>query len=276
LKNFYQKDRADQFRILITVFAVLTVLIVLSPGITAAKDRSRVLFISSYHPGFPTFFQQVEGIKTAFEGQDILLDIEFMDTKRFPEPVNREFFQTSLTYKLDHTDPYDVVLVGDDNAFVFALEQQAKLFKEKPIVFLGVNNIDRALEQNANPNVSGVVEAVSLEDTIRLMIKLRPAATEIVALVDNTPSGQGDLKSFYQAAKGFRSHKFSDISLADMAWPEFFDTLTGIGKQSVVLLLSAYKDKNNTTLVRTFFDHIDLINGCAVQDPANRAEQQVK
>ncbi len=235
-------------RLWYAVFRIIVALFILY-GCSLASEPKKVLYISSYHPGFPTFFQQVDGIKMIFEKNDIRLDIEFMDTKRFPERMNWELFQKLLTYKLEQTDSYDVIMVADDNALLFAIEQQTKLFNGKPIIFLGVNNIDRALEQNKNFQITGVVESVSMEETIGLMIKLRPKADKIIALVDNTPSGQSDLKLFYQLAKKFISYKFSDISLAKMPWPEFISALDDIKEDSSVLLLSAYQDINKKTLL---------------------------
>lgn len=221
----------------------------LHTGAAIANQPHRVLLLSSYHPGFPTFFQQVDGVKSVFTGKEILLDIEFMDTKRYPGLINRENFEKLLSYKLKKNAPYDVILVADDNAFLFALDQQDRLFKDQPIVFLGVNNVDLAIKQNSNPQITGVVEAVSMKDTIELMIKLRPESKNIIAIVDNTPSGQGDLKLFYQIEKEIRTHRFKDIALSDMTWSEFYGQLQGLSTEDAVLLLSAYKDKNNTTFL---------------------------
>ncbi|MCP4112125.1 MAG: hypothetical protein GY749_42455 [Desulfobacteraceae bacterium] len=49
------------------------------------------------------------------------------------------------------------------------VKYQEELFAGLPIIFSGVNNIDTALEQNANPKVTEVVEAVSMLDTLRLI-----------------------------------------------------------------------------------------------------------
>lgn len=237
--------RFDRHKIWV-IWSVLIVLVTLfSLSNTAiAGDKNSVLYISSYHPGFPTFFQQIDGVKSVF-GESILLDIEFMDTKRYPQKENWRIFHDTLTYKLGSENTYDVIMVADDNALVYALEQQDQLFHDKPIVFLGVNNIHRALDQNKNPNMTGVVESVSMEDTIKLMIKLRPKSSQIVALVDGTVSGQGDLKLFYQVAKEVSSHDFKDLSLAKMTWPDFLKSVGDLGEESAVLLLSAYKDQNN-------------------------------
>ena len=63
-------------------------------------EDKRVLMISSYGPSFRTFFQQIEGVKKAFEEYPISLDIEFMDTKRFYTEENLDNFLRSLQYKL--------------------------------------------------------------------------------------------------------------------------------------------------------------------------------
>ncbi|MCG8620129.1 MAG: PAS domain S-box protein [Desulfobacterales bacterium] len=224
---------------------------ILMQGAALAGGGFRVLYISSYHPGFPTFFQQVEGIRSVFETENILLDIEFMDTKRFPEPESWEMFRRHLKYKLHRSVGYDAVIIADDNALVFTLAHQDQLFRGIPVVFLGVNNIDLALAQNRNPKVTGVVEAVSMADTISLMTRLRPKAKRIVALVDNTPSGQGDLKRFYATAKEFPTLDFSALSLAEMTWDAFSSALGQLDDTAAVLLLSAYRDKAGT---RVLFD----------------------
>lgn len=233
------------------------------PVSSIAEHQKRVLFISSYHPGFPTFFQQVNGIKSILRKNDILLDIEHMDTKRFPHKEQWTIFKSTLRYKLNHTEPYDALIVADDNALIFAIEQQNKLFKDMPIVFMGINNIEKAIEQNNNPQITGVVEAVSMIETIELMIALCPKAERIAAIVDNTPSGQSDLETFYKTSKTFKSHEFSEISLAGNTWSEFLTSLTSIDDKSAILLLSAYKDKNNTTY--TFEESLEKIRKATKQ-----------
>ena len=52
------------------------------------EPHKRVLFLSSYHPGFPTFFSQVDGLRKGlaekgFNEKNLILDIEFLDAKRF-------------------------------------------------------------------------------------------------------------------------------------------------------------------------------------------------
>ncbi len=240
------------YRNIIRVGLVVILFFLLLAGASkkaSAEPSERVLFISSYHPGFPTFFQQIEGIKSTFSTQSIVLDIEFLDSKRFYDKTNLSNFHDSLSYKLSGIPAYDLILTADDNALTFAIKHQEELFAGLPIIFFGVNNIDTALEQNGNPKVTGVVEAVSMLDTLRLIRRLHPDTKNITALVDGAPSGQGDLKTFYRLGAKLDNIDLGEISLLDLSFDEFADQLRLTPENTNILLLSAYRDKNGKSLL---------------------------
>lgn len=209
----------------------------------------RVLLISSYHPGFPTFFRQIEGVRSVFtKVENIRLDIEFMDSKRFGEEAGRKFILDILTAKLEKLPPYDAIMVADDNALTFVLDHQVQLFTDLPIVFFGINNYEKAVQLNSNLLVTGVIESVSMAETIELMLKLRPKAKEVVAIGDSTASGLADLEHFATMQEAFPAHPFRVLSLADYTFSEFGKQLAKIDDTSAVLLLSAFVDKEGTRL----------------------------
>lgn len=228
---------------------VCLLLTILPQTIKAEEYRHRVLFLSSYHPGFPTFFQQIEGLNAIFTGDSIFLDIEFMDTKRFSGQVNLDTFKSLLSNKLKHLPPYDILITGDDNALKFALEHQESLFARIPIVFFGVNNVAFALQQNSNPQVTGVIEAVSMQETLQLITRLHPKTKQIYALVDETPSGQGDLKTFYSFQKELAPVTLTHLSLGEQTFEEFSERLKTFKKEEIALLLSAYHDNEGKNLL---------------------------
>ena len=241
---------------LTAIFLILVAMGIFAP-MTAAGTSKRVLFISSYHPAFPTFPQQTEGLRSVFQESGVLLDIEFMDSKRFFTRESQDHFLGALTYKLANLPPYDVVLTGDDNALLFVLAHHKTLFKTMPIIFFGVNNVKLALEQNANPSITGVVESVSMPETIALMRRLQPGLEKITALVDGTPSGQADLNTFYGISGRFAPVRFEDLSLATLSFEEFSARLRQLDPKNAVLLLSAYRDKSGHAL--QFHESLELI-----------------
>jgi len=223
----------------------------------AGSEPARVLLISSYHPGFPTFFQQVHGIKSVFTEKEILLDVEFMDKKRFSDAKNEALFLELLSYKLNSTKPYNAIMAADDDALLFLLKHKANLFLAQPAVFLGVNNIARARELNGSKGITGVIEAVSMKETVQMMLTLLPKTKTVLALVDTTPSSVGDLSTFQTLSAEFPQVTFAELSLGDHSYAEFADALQNIGSETAVLLLSAYVDKEGNRML--FGDSLRLI-----------------
>ena len=98
----------------------------------AAEGESRVLFISSYSYAWDQVRMQIDGIRAEL-GDDIVLDYEFMDTKRVATEEAIQLFYDGLAYRLSMVEPYDAVILGDDAALKFALEYQDELFKGIPL-----------------------------------------------------------------------------------------------------------------------------------------------
>lgn len=229
------------------VFLLLGIAFHATPSCSYAAASRNVLLISSYHPGFPTFFDQIEGIKSVLKPADVKLDVEFMDSKRFNTPDNLTLFYELLKLKLSKLPPYDVIITSDDNALSFALRYRDTLFPNTPIVFCGVNNEAMAHSMVTDPMVTGVIESVSMQDTIDLIWKLRPDAGTMYAIVDETPSGQGDLATYRSMQSHYPGKTLAVLSLTDMTWDELGRKLESIPESSGLLLLSAYRDKNGVS-----------------------------
>ncbi len=232
---------------------VVLITIWLAPVASAnGSQAQRALLINSYDPSFPTFFKQIDGIKHGFlesgySQETLTLDIEFMDTKRYAGAENVERFRRSLAFKLDGRKPYDLILVSDDNALVFALEHQDDLLAGRPIVFLGINNVRLAKELATNPDVTGVVEAISLEDTLEIIELLHPGSDELYVVVAANRSSRANLARF-QARKGALKRMTGKIlALDDLSYAELAARMKAIPETSAVLLFGAYRDREGKT-----------------------------
>lgn len=212
----------------------------------AKTDSKRVLLIHSYNYGFPTTANMIRGVHTVFDTCNIKVDIEFMDWKRLPIEQNTASFFNSILMKIKNTKPYDAIITSDDVALIFALKNQEDLFKNKPIIFSGVNNNLLALQQNKNNWVTGVAESVSMKENIDLMIHLFPESKKMYCIADNTLTGQSDLKLFESYTNQYPNHEFEIIDLKKITFKDLPQSLKSIPETSPVLLISAYNDKNNT------------------------------
>ncbi len=226
---------------LLILFSLIFLLVFFaSTGLSAER---KVLLINSYHPGFPTFFDQIEGLKSVLGPAGVHLDVEFMDSKRFMNEKNISAFKELLAMKLSELGRYNVIVTSDDNALNFALENRNKLFPDIPVVFCGVNNQSKARSLNNNDDFTGVIEAVSMEETIASITNIFPNINKIYSIVDSTPSGQADLSVMNQLLDKFPAIEFEELSLKHMSWAELGDALSSLSADSAVLLLSAYRDK---------------------------------
>ena len=213
----------------------------------SAQEHKTVLLISSYNSRFPTYFQQINGIKSILDTADVHLDVEFLDSKRFAYPEIYNLFYETIKYKLTNSIKYDAILTADDDAFNFVLQYEDELFENIPIVFFGVNNVEKVL-QISNPNVTGVVEAVSMKETIKLMINLFPETGSVYCITDGTSSGQADLKLYRQISTQLSGTAFKEIDLSQLSFSEYKIRLKTIPSNAPVLLLSAYHDKMHNTI----------------------------
>jgi len=219
--------------------------------------NKEVLLITSYHPTFPTFSEQIGGIDSVFKKYGVKFQVVTMDTKNYTNPENVNNFKNSLACKLNEHNKFDAIMVADDNALTFALNNQNTLFESIPIVFLGVNNVSTAIRQNYNNQVTGVIEVVSIRETITIMKEMFPDMSKVVALVDSLPSGQADLKSFYKVAAEFENLEFAELSLKKMSWDEFASSLSMVKENSCALLLSVFQDKYKKS--KSFDEGVELI-----------------
>jgi PAS domain S-box-containing protein len=190
----------------------------------------------------------LEGIKSVLDTLPVDIDTEFMDSKRFQDEKTKDLFTQTLIHKLSHRNNYNVIIVADDNALEFALDYQDSLFKELPIVFLGINNKQKALLQEENQYITGVIEEISMQETLEVMVKLFPSFNKLYAIVDKTNSGQKDLRKFYSSMETLNNIKYEIIDLNKTTFKQYIDKLKSIPNTDPVLLISAYIDKKGRTI----------------------------
>ncbi len=207
----------------------------------ATADEYRILFLSSYSYGWDTVQIQIEGIKKGIT-DDVVLDYEFMDTKRFPGKESIDVFYEGLSYRMSHAAPYDALIVGDDAALHFAIEHRDDLFKDMPIIFEGVNDIEYAKEVSKDPLITGVVEDLSITSNIDFGLKLYPDAGEVIAILDNSITGEAERSSFYSIAPLYPSLTFSEINCSELTSGELIDRLSGIPENTILIYIVMTED----------------------------------
>ena len=166
-----------------------------------------------------------------------------MDTKRLDTPENKQVFYQSLKFKLTQLAPYDAVIVGDDNALQFAIDHQSELFPKIPIVFLGVNDEIRARQAAANPFITGIIERISIKETLAIARVFNPEATRVVGIADQTLTGQGNHQQFEALRQDFPVLSFTTLNTPDYSFAELGAELEQLGDDTILLFLDMNPDK---------------------------------
>ena len=226
----------------------------------APDDEYRILFLSSYSYGWDTVQIQIEGIKKGIT-DDVVLDYEFMDTKRFPGKESIDVFYEGLSYRMSHAAPYDALIVGDDAALHFAIEHRDDLFRDMPIIFEGVNDIEYAKEVSEDPLITGVVEDLSITSNIDFGLKLYPDAREVIAILDNSITGEAERSSFYSIAPLYPSLTFSEINCSELTSGELIDRLSDIPENTILIYIVMTEDASGRQY--TSLQSVNLISTCS-------------
>jgi PAS domain S-box-containing protein len=237
------------------VFALPIVLVFNALAFPAhsAVPKKRVLLIASYSPSFPSFFDQVNGLKTGLRENGYgkgryILDIEFLDSKRFPLEVRAQQLENDLSTKFRKLPPYDLIVAADDNALNFSRARQKTLLRGSKIVFLGVNNVSLALKQDANPDIVGVVERQSAGETLDLAKHLFPNCAAIHAIGDETPTGRSNDRFFNAAARARPKLNIVKHSLARLTYAQLFERFKKVPENTAVFLNSVHRDATGANL----------------------------
>lgn len=240
MKN--RKIRPKNWSVLGIIFIALICLTCFPLNSQAFDAHKQVLFISSYSESFPTVPQQIEGIRSALDG-NVSLEIEYMDTKRLDTPENKELFYQSLSYKLKNLPAYDAVMVGDDNALQFMMDYHEILLPQIPVVFFGINDWERGMKAAEDPNFTGMFEKFSMTETIDIAKKFNPKATKVVGIVDSTLTGQGDQGQFLATQTDFADLEFSVLNVSDHSFEAFGQILESLNNDVILLFLSMNQDQ---------------------------------
>lgn len=242
----YRRKRSYGITILLAVLSIVLFcgslpVLANSGELTDPDNNYNILFISSYSYSWPTVPLQIEGIQSVMD-DSVNLQIEFMDTKMISEEIAENELLERIRCKEQKAGLYDAVIVGDDAALVFAMKYQEELFKEIPIVFEGINNIEYAREVSKDPYVSGVIERFSYKDNLDFARKIQPKADKVVALVDDTVTGIGEQQQFFAQEENYPDLTFDVINGSLLTKEQIIEKISEINEDTILLYLILSED----------------------------------
>jgi PAS domain S-box-containing protein len=217
-----------------------------------------VLVLNSYHPGYAWCDDERAGIIDVFQAKDKnwLPVIEYLDLRRLPD--GRHLDELKKLFRLKYqTNQFSVIIAMDNPALDFAIDNQAVLFGNAPIVFCGINNFKPALLKG-RADVTGIVEAIDIAGTIEVMLRLHPATREIFCPHDYTTTGLAIRKELEALAPRFGKVRFRFTDPLTME--ELLREIERLPNDNLVLETGFITDKssrnfNISETTRLFYEH---------------------
>jgi len=204
-----------------------------------------IFILNSYHPGYAWSDDEQAGVIDVFRGKDKtwVPVVEYLDLKRLPD--GRHLTELKKLFRLKHQNKkFSMIIAMDNPALEFAIDNQAELFRNAPIVFCGINNYSPSL-LNGRSDVTGISEAIDIAGTIEVMLRLHPATQEIFSPHDYTATGLAVRKELEALAPRFGKVRFHFTDPLTME--ELLKELEGLPKDSLVLEIGFITDKSGRT-----------------------------
>ncbi|MFZ5425469.1 MAG: PAS domain S-box protein [Thermodesulfobacteriota bacterium] len=155
-----------------------------------ALARERVLLLQSYHHGLAWSEGIQKGVEQALAsaapGTELV--IEFMDTARLSGPEARYLSDSALLAFLKAKLAFlrmNAVIAADNPALEFFLKHREELAPGVPLVFCGINNYSPEMTAG-HGQVTGVAESPSFGETLEAALRLRPNASRLLILGEDT------------------------------------------------------------------------------------------
>jgi len=189
IKSFLRVNRAG---FLLGVASYVFVFMICPQVIADASSQQpkKVLLLHSYHAEYPWVASITKGVRDALEGENVVLQIFYMDTKR---KTSQDWKVQSGKLAKDMIEKWkpDVVIAADDNAQIFVTQKYAG---NKPyFVFCGVNGEPSDYGLPAS-NVTGVIERPHFKESVEYLQKIIPNIRKIAVISDDGPTSIGALE----------------------------------------------------------------------------------
>jgi ABC-type uncharacterized transport system substrate-binding protein len=149
-----------------------------------SNSCKKVYYINSYHPGYGSSDDVMQGIIQTLSNKNVELKIFFMDTKQKSSEEELQQATKDAVAGIKEFNP-DLLLVSDDNAMKYIIQPYFNN-KEIPVVFCGVNW--SAEQYGLGTNVTGMLEVIPLRECISEVLKSYPETKNFVILSENSLS----------------------------------------------------------------------------------------
>lgn len=231
------------------LFIILTLFIY--PGFSTYAsnlNKKNILIINSYSEGLSWTKNESDGILDTLDkaGEMFDISVEYMDWKTYPTGRNLQYLHNYMKYKY-YQKKIDVIITTDDAALKFALDNREELFGSAPVVFCGVNPEGVKALADGKENVTGIVEEVDAEGTIKAALRINPELKDIYVVFDNSESGISTWELINKTASDVCPY-IRLVPLNSGNYRDILNKVGDVGQEGIILITTYFSDTDGNSL----------------------------
>lgn len=208
---------------------------------SAVFAQTRILVLHSYHQGLEWTDQISEGIRSVFPYQgEVEIYYEYLDAKR---NYSKKYYDKIISLYREKATiiDFDLIIVSDNAAFNFILEYGQELYPKIPVVFCGVNNLDKGILEKKD-DICGIVEKADHREIIDLILKLHPDLNQLIIINDQTLTGR-KIREELELILNDYNNKLNYRIWDTLTVTELENRLINLDKNNVIYLLVFNRDQ---------------------------------
>jgi len=220
------------------------IIILCAINLFAAVSQKDILLIQSYHRGYKWSDDISKVMESRFEHrEDVSLTTVYMDTKKVATPIYFDKLFELYNERFKNRG-FDIVVAADNNALEFAIRYHEHLFKDLPLVFLGINNFDESMiyENNMRSFTTGVVEKVDIKKNIDLILKIHPKLKKLLIINDHSKTGYAIRRDILKVLPKYKN-KIEFEYIDHIKINNLKEKIKNLPKNTAILWVLLYRDK---------------------------------
>ena len=223
---------------------VIAAVYLLASGVTAycadSPWEKKILLLNSYHKGFLWTDEITRGVEMVLAENNVASHVDYMDTKRHSGRHHQDLLTDIFSLKHAAIN-YDAVIVSDNNAFNFFKQRGHEIFKDSPLIFCGVNNVDKK-DLAGLTRVTGINEMAQISKNISLISRIHPDCRTVLVITDNTPTGKRIQNQVRQMQKDNNTRKIKTELVYDITRHRLEEKLSQLPSDTIVLMTVFFQD----------------------------------
>jgi PAS domain S-box-containing protein len=212
-------------------------------------EHRHVLLLHSYHQGYDWTDSIHRGFLARLGGDGaIQVHVEYMDANRYGVEASTRAMDHFLAELFPgvRDGELDALVCTDDPALDYLLSRRDRFFPGVPLLFCGANSFDQGRLRGVD-DVTGVNEEISVADTIRIALHLRPQARRFVLVGDVTATGKRNIALFDRAA-ALIPERMGVTRLIGLEPATLEERLAALSADDIVLYLSYLRTASGENL----------------------------